>query len=160
MLALLAEPVLWRPLSLPPGPLSLLPDSTAGSPGHVSHSSGFGALASIPPKLPHPWLCVYGPRFPVGKHLTSGFLFLCNGSSLSVALPNILVFMSDRLGGSVFTLCCRRGILVGEAFLLLFNLSEGMDHLDILSRGHLQGTVKVTPYFLLGVGPSPSLQID
>lgn len=76
MLALLAEPFLWRRLSLPPGPLSLLPDSTAGSTGHVSHSSRFGALASIPPKLPHPWLCVYQPRFPVAKDLTSGLLFL------------------------------------------------------------------------------------
>lgn len=120
------------PLSLPPG----TPGSTLGSTGHVSHSSRFAALAS---KAPSPlalcgWASLSSCKRSDKRCPVSALVFPCNGSLRSVSLPHILVFIQDSLGGSVFTLCCRRGIWVGEAFLLLFHLSEGVDPLNTLSR--------------------------
>lgn len=101
MLVLLAEPFLWRPLSLPPGPLSLLPDSTPGStPGSTGHVPTLADSELLPPS--HQSFLTPGSVLSASlssckrsdkRSPVSALMFLCNGSLLSVSLPNILVFI-------------------------------------------------------------------
>lgn len=88
MLGVLSEPLLWCPLSLPPG--------APGSMGRVSLSSRFGAAASVPPKPPDP-LALCGraslPGYKSPEKLLHVSVLTATSSLMSFSPPDILVFI-------------------------------------------------------------------